>query len=137
MNIAEEFIVLLTTYTGIIILAFFMQLIANFVIVFSIRKNTKEIKEMLEEIYIPYKEKNDYNRSIEEEKQNRENAILKEMMQEEKEKQRKQSKEKAEQDWNEIKQMLHEELNPKITATAIIIMIAGIIGIGIFFIFHS
>lgn len=135
MNIGEEIIVLLTTYTGIIILAFFMQLLANFVIVFSIRKNTKEIKEMLEEIYIPYKEKNDYNRNVEEEEQNKKNAILKEIMQQEKEKKRKQSKEKAEQDWNEIKQMLHEELNPKITATAIIIMIAGIIGIGIFFIF--
>jgi len=135
MNIAEELIILLSTYTGIILLAFFMQLITNFVIVFSIRKNTKEIKEMLQEIYLPYRKQNDYERSIKEEEINRRNSIMEEIRKQEEEETKRQQKEKIEQDWNEIKNALHTELNPKTATTAIIVMIIGIIAMALYFIF--
>lgn len=120
-------------YLNIIILAFIFQFLANFIIVFSLRNNIRKIKEMLQEIYIPYKEKNDYERSIEEEKQNRDKAILKEYLKQQKE----QEKRKKEQYYIEIKETLNTALSPKIIVSTILLMITGIILMGIFFIFFS
>ena len=48
MNIAQE----LTSYMGIILIAFVLQLFANIIIIFSIRKNTKDIKKIIEKFYL-------------------------------------------------------------------------------------
>lgn len=46
----EDIIILISTFSGIIVIAFIIQLIANLVIIFSVRNNLKEINRKIPSI---------------------------------------------------------------------------------------